>query len=172
MMKMVLTGCALAMIFSALINLFDGGKPRQNANPEFPEAFYGPLYLMVAGTPFLAIFAFIGCLSARRHGVRVWLDGSLKRARRNDSWPPDFSIERAGNLQNAARLPWLAMIAMLVIIIPTLAGAACMLNMILGALVLAGCLTIVHFIARGVIATHPRECWNDPVGNSSADFPA
>jgi hypothetical protein len=64
------------------------------------------------------------------------------------------------------------MIAILAILIPALAGIAFILSKLLGALVVAGCLVFDQFIARGVIATHPGECWSEPDGNSSADFPA
>jgi hypothetical protein len=160
-LKMILTACAMAMLFAAVMDLLGGHKPQQNGNPQFPKAFFGPLYVMAAGIPLLGICAGIGCVSARWHRHPVWLSPSLHRARRDGCWPPDLTSDFAGSQQNAARPPWLAMVAILVTAVPFMAVPAFFFNLVLGALVLAGGLLAIPLIARRVTATHPRDCWGE-----------
>ena len=160
-LKMVLTACAMAMIFAAGMNLHGGEIPRKDGNPAFPEAFFGPLYLMAAGVPLLAICACTGCFSARWNRLRVWLSPSLDRARKNGCWPPDLAGDFAGSQENATRPPWLAMVAILITLVSILAALSCVFALVVGAMVLAGGLIAIPLVARGVTATHPGDCWGE-----------
>jgi len=157
--KMVISAFAMTVLITAVLAFTRDGQPRQNPNPQFPVAFWGPLILMVAGAPVLSLLAFSGCVSARRHRVRVWIDDPLHEARRANSWPPDFSGTRRHNM---ARGPWLIMLAFAVVasmLLATLVGAFAR-SYVLGISVLVCPLMWTCMISRGAFARSPGECWD------------
>lgn len=162
-MKMVLSAFGLAMIISTVMAIMEGGKPRQNPRPPFPEAFWGPLIVMTAGTPVLALLAFIGCVSARMNKVRVWIDAPLTRARQSNIWPPDFRDFTRPSTQNIARGPWLAMVAVAMVAAVVFASLIFALSssIVLAMLALVGMVVGIGWLSRGVFAAHPGECWGD-----------
>lgn len=162
-MKMVLSAFGLAMIISTVMAIVEGGKPRQNPNPQFPEAFWGPAIMMTAGTPVLALLALIGCVSARMNRIRVWIDSPLTRARQSNIWPPDFRDFTRPSTQNVARGPWLAMVsvAMVAAVVFTSLIFAFSQSIVLAMLALIGMVVGIGWLSRGVFASHPGECWGD-----------
>lgn len=158
--KMVISAFAMTMLISIALAVTAAGQARPNPNGPFPVVFWGPLILMAGGSPVLALLAFIGCVSARWHRVRVWIDDPLHRARRADSWPPDFSGERRHNMASG---PWLLMLAfatVTAILLATLVGAWTG-SVVLGILTLIAPVLWTCLLSRGVFAHDPAECWDD-----------
>jgi hypothetical protein len=158
--KMVISAFAMTMLISTVLAFMEAGKPRPNANPHFPVVFWGPLILMTAGAPVLALLAFCGIVSARCNRVRVWIDDPLHRARQADSWPPDFSGARVHNM---ARGPWLLMLAFAVVaamLVATMVGILAK-SYALGAVVLVLPIVGIGLLSRGAFADRPDECWGE-----------
>lgn len=158
--KMVISAFAMTLLITTVLAFTRAGQPRQNPNLPFPVVFWGPLILMSAGAPVLAVLAFCGCVSARWHKVRVWIDDPLHHARRADSWPPDFSGTRRHNM---ARGPWLIMLAFAVVaamLLATLAGAFAK-SYVLGLSLLVCPIIWICMISRGAFADSPSECWQE-----------
>ena len=158
--KMVIAAFTLTMVISAVLISIEGVKPQANPNAPFPVVVWGPGILMAVGLPILALLAFVGCVSARRHHVRVWIDEPLHRARRAAAWPPDFSGAR---MHNMARGPWLLMVAFVVVaamLLATLVGAFTK-SYVLGTLALIGPIFGIGLLSRGTFAASPGECWDE-----------
>lgn len=156
--KMVVSAFAMTVLISIVLAFTRVGQPRQNPNLPIPAVFWGPLVLMVAGAPVLSLLAFCGCVSARWHKVRVWIDNQLHHARRANSWPPDFSSTKSTNM---ARGPWLVMLACTVvasIMLAAMVGAFAN-SYILGISTLLCPLLWITMVSRGAFADSPYECW-------------
>jgi len=156
--KMVISAFAMTVLITMVLAFTRAGQQRQNPNLPFPVVFWGPLILMAAGAPVLAVLAFCGCVSARWHKVRVWIDDPLHHARRADAWPPDFSGTRRHNM---ARGPWLVMLAFAIVasmLLATFVGAFAK-SIVLGISVLVCPIIWICMISRGAFANSPAECW-------------
>jgi len=156
--KMVISAFAMTMLISTVMVFTAGVQARPNPNPQFPDAFWGPLILMTAGAPVLSLLAFVGCLSARWNKVHVWIDDPLHRARRADAWPPDFSGVRQHNM---ARGPWLIMLAFAIVIAMLLGAVVLTLtqSVVLGVVTLIGPILWICLLSRSAFANSPGECW-------------
>jgi hypothetical protein len=164
--KMVISSFAMTILLSTVLAVMEGGKPRQNANPQFPVVLTGPLILMAAGAPVLALLAFLGCLSARWNRVRVWIDDPLHHARRADAWPPDFSGARNHNM---ARGPWLIMLAFAIVmamLLATMVGALTK-SYTVGVLTLIAPIFWICQVSRGAFADRPAECWEEAIHSTA-----
>jgi hypothetical protein len=151
----------MMLVTWAVVSLQRAG-PNQNVNPNpgLPSAFYGLAFLLLVGTPVLALFAILGYAAARRGGIQVWVDESLSHARRNNVWPPECSSRLAIPPQNQARLAWLATLAIMVfglLFVPCLVVIAA--GQAAGAITLAAESLMVPLFWRNVLARHPADCW-------------
>jgi hypothetical protein len=143
--------------------LLQGGRPNQNANRDLPAGLSGLIYLMIGGLPILGFFALLGSVAARRGGVRVWVDANLSRTRHDNLWPPKYSSGLVDSLQNKARLAWLSMLAIVVVVALGLSVIVVItVGPTAGAIVLAAESVLISFVTRGVIAQHPADCWGIP----------
>jgi hypothetical protein len=133
-----------------------------------PAGFIGVMMLMSAGLPLATFLSLLGCVSARRHAVKVWLDPGLHESRRARQWP--VSIQ---GLRNLADMPYLLMIAVLlttglapvitaiVIVLPR-KGPRPGFDMAVLGVVLTVCVTVLSLLLRWTNqarARLPWECW-------------
>jgi hypothetical protein len=155
------------MLVTVVMGSLQGAGPNQNANAnrELPSYFYGLIFLMLFGTPILALFAILGHVAARRGNTLVWIDESLGRARHDNIWPPEYSSGLFSPMQNKARLAWLSTLAILImgaLFLPCI--VVIFVGQVVGAIVLAAESLLIPLVARGVLAQHPADCWgiSDP----------
>jgi hypothetical protein len=135
-----------------------------------PAGFIGVMMLMSVGLPLATLLSLIGCLSARRHAVKVWLDPGLHASRRAHQWP--VSIQ---GLHNLADMPYLLMIAVLMTtsLAPVITAIVLLLprqgprlgfDMAVLGVVLTVCVTMLSLLLRWTNqarARRPAECWGD-----------
>jgi hypothetical protein len=164
--NIMVSALVLSMGVAFLSGFLEALQPpaARNLNRQPPAFLLGPLILLMAGVPVLALLAMIGCISARLNRVRVWIDVPLNRARRNNAWPPYYPGACIEREHNRARAPWLGMIAFtftasgaLAFFVATLSGSA-LIGVILMALLTFG----IGGLARDVFANCPQECWGAP----------
>jgi len=115
-------------------------------------------------------------LTARRAGVKVWLDTAVHQARREDVWPPPYADKN-----RARRLLWTALVVLLIVltfllVTLTVLGAvlirawlgkvviafvpiAIMVEMIVAVITGLALRDVVRRIAGQVIAATPEQCW-------------
>ena len=103
----------------------------------------------------------IACLKAKWHGIKVWMDSSLDRARSNRLWPP-----RCDGLRNRADTVLLVATAALVMVTVESIAIACAFLPPVYALALAILIIVAvplpsYFVGRGVVAKSAKECWNE-----------
>jgi hypothetical protein len=124
--------------------------------------------LMAVGLPLATLLSLVACLSARRHGVKVWLDPGLHASRRHGQWP----VSLAGG-PNLAMMPYYVTMSILLIIF------LIMVLVLITALdprkrlnpgfnfpvwvgVLLGIVMVLWILLRSashVLARAPHECW-------------
>jgi len=159
---------ALLMLLVTVTAQLAQKAPRGPAN--IPSGFWGIAILMTIGLPLATLLSLIGCLSAHRHAVKVWLDPGLHDSRRGRQWP--VSIQGVHNL---ADMPYLLMIAVLLTIglTPVITALVFLLprngprpgfDMAVLGVVLAVCVTVLSLLLRWTNqarARLPFECWGD-----------
>jgi hypothetical protein len=161
--RILVTAFALTMLVIGIEDSLGKLKQNPNANHDMHDTFYGLCFLMFVGMPILALFAILGSVAAQRGRTQVWIDASLRRARRENVWPPEYSSGRVSPLQNRARLAWLAM---LLIAGVAALGISAIVGNAVGPLtavtVFVAGLAMFPLVAEGVIAQHPADCWGLP----------
>jgi hypothetical protein len=164
-MKIFFSACVLTALIAEVVTFIEARQPQPNPNALMPEAIWGPLLLMAGATPLVALLGLTGVFSARIHGVRVWIDGSLNRSRRVGIWPPQFPEPFAANRHKGAPVAMLALPA--VVAVGCLTGA--LILMIVGfdgicaVVLIAGPLYVSYGPGRpsgGLFARFPAECWD------------
>ncbi|MSR57973.1 MAG: hypothetical protein EXS05_09895 [Planctomycetaceae bacterium] len=176
--KVVLTAFVLIMLVVYILHAALGPRPGNGA-ADAPATFIAASVVLMSGMPLVTLFGVIGCLSARKHGVRVWIDASLHSARRDGRWPPEVTGQQ--NFANPTRLMMMGGLSLGIpciavplagLLIWALAFAFWPAPGVGGrtAMLCAGAVLVVvadgiglWMIARhtrGVVANHPAECWN------------
>lgn len=168
------------IIMFAIVIVEDSLKNRQQAQQAAgggkppPDEFMHAGLVALIGFGLSSTFTFAGCWSAWRHGIKIWLDSALHKARRINSWPPRrFTRNGAGRLLFTTLL--LTLFA--VFVTAMFVGLAELLDpknvprrragADLGVLALFGfmfggpvvILIARDFIKRRLIAQMPSECW-------------
>jgi hypothetical protein len=163
-MKVFFSACVLTALIAEVVTFIEARQPQPNPNAPMPEAIWGPLLLMAGATPLIALLALTGAISARIHGVRVWIDGSLHCSRRDGIWPPEFAALNDVNQRNRAQIAMPALLALAMV--GCVAGAVILrvlgLDMLCVIVLVAGALCIIagqgsH--SNGLFARVPSECW-------------
>jgi len=158
--RIVVSAFGMALVIICAIAYLE---PQQFQNPNDDDLmiFLAPLTGSFGGIPILSILALMGCITARRHQVRVWIDANLNRARKANCWPPVFNDLASANLQNSARAPWLFTIAFAVVMAGTFGIFAYVhaSSVIVGGLVFIGPLVVLAKWSRDLFAASPGECW-------------
>lgn len=119
-----------------------------------PEEFWHLAGTAAGGVVLLAVIPMIGVAFARRHGVRVWMDGSVSESRKENRWPP---VATGFNAVSGLLFP--------AMIVPVMAAAFlafkfCGQIFVPPAVFLTGVAIWSQF--HGVTAKSPDECWTDP----------
>jgi hypothetical protein len=141
------------------------GGPQGNVN-----GFREIAVLFAGGAPLAALLGLVATLSAWGHGVKVWLDSSLHRARQAQQWPPHPSNAR-NTASEALGMMYVATLGVLLVPVfylvdqfPVLQGWLSLVLLPFGLLLLA-----VVLWADARCAAHPSECWGDdgasPIGS-------
>jgi hypothetical protein len=169
MFKVTLLSFALVIGFLLLIGLIcliaylTGLEPFLNriAPPEKVIVHFFAYRAVVAiiGLLPMTLLVVIACVTAKRGRIKVWMDGSLDQARREQIWPPccDPRYNRANRI---------ILFATAVVFLSIIFGnvAVCMwipepYGLPTAILILGNVVFGWYVIARGVVATSPSECW-------------
>ena len=114
------------------------------------------------GLVLLTFVPILGAIRARRSGVRVWVNGGLTHARRNQYWPP------IGHGVNSARGLLLASLILPALVTATVARRT---NAPAVALLIATEGLLLWLISRGTLARHPEECWPELSHGDAVEMP-
>lgn len=130
--------------------------------------------LMFVYCSFLPILAFttIGCVQARRRGIRVWIDASIDAARRARVWPPlcRGPLNDVNKVLAAAK-------CILVYVMLTNLGVGLILipppfGWLYGLAMSIVVWRIATWVGSGVSARFPAECWLEAQQGAETDSPA
>ena len=142
--------------------------PKADPSPQFMTLMLVAMF----GFIFSSIVTYVGIVSAYRHGVKVWVEGSVHRDRRLAHWPPQSCrSNRAGRLLlTALILPTITIV--LIAFVSALsfaerqakqAPAAGAIPVVVGMLILIApaflILALKSVFDRSIVATTPQECW-------------
>ncbi len=107
----------------------------------------------------------IGCFTAKRHGVKIWMDASLGRARREGSWPPqnDGATNRCDHLflivASAGVFVTIQCVVLAIMTLPPPTGSLVAVS------VTVFVLLVSYFLGRSIVAPCARDCWDPALPN-------
>lgn len=166
--KISVVAIVSGMAIFVLVHAMEGNGP---APVKPPHSLIGVMLLLLTAIPVAAFLAAAGCIVARSHRIRVWIDPSLNRARENGHWPPEFTEIRQDGLSNRAAWARASMLGVLVALNLTLCVVLALVHQpVLAIVVGVTGLSATITLCTNTVANNPVECWDiahDPEFNAS-----
>lgn len=166
---MTLLLSVLGMMLVVIVDAANGPQPADGAE----EAALGAgVSVLIVGLCFVSssVCTWLALVLARRYRVKVWLDGSLRYARRNGDWPPySRGTNRVGRVVTSALIFFVLSITVAgIFALMAIPGAQAMgLGWTVVSTLICLCVSALFgFVVRGwvehhVTAAKPADCWGD-----------
>lgn len=115
--------------------------------------------IAVAGL-FAGLCTLLGIAGALRHGIRIWVDSRVHRARRFDAWPPDrFGRNSAYEVLRFGLVLPFAALAMPLAFVALVNGVSWPFVLIPIVLILTTIALFHDWLARRTVASAASHCW-------------
>ncbi len=153
------------------------GPPGAGENRDVPPTFIGSVLAALIGYALLALTTCCALWLSLKHGIKLWLDSAVHRARRQNHWPPTTLCE--GRINRARRVLLTTLVVLVVpvsfIVIGNIVpagpqdvgrqrmGAGWAVSLMFAAMIgpAVMILGLRDLLAKRVVALTARECWRD-----------